>query len=116
MIDAGNFKGADEIQHLRHYVQAQLDRYVNFMRRRGYYAEGRYELGIDALEEIDKMAPDVIRKFPKSVFFGGQLAFGDDTLYSRWLHNYLVMAAQTRLHNRGIPFIILPIRVQSGAR
>lgn len=114
MIDAGNFKGADEIDHLRGHVEKSLDRYVQFMRRRGYFAESIYRLGVDALSEIDQMAPEVMSKHPRAVFFGGQLAFSDDTLYTRWLHNYLVMAAQTKLHNRGIPFIILPIRVQNG--
>ncbi len=116
MIDAGNFKGAEEITHLEDHVRRQLARYVDFMRRRGYYAEGVHRLGVDALAEIDHMAPEIIARHPKAVFFGGQLAFGDDTLYSRWLHNYLVMAAQTKLHNRGIPFIILPIRVDTAPR
>lgn len=112
MIDAGNFKGADEIQHLEAHVRTQLDRYVRFMTRRGYHAESMYTLGVDALDEIDEMTPKILEKYPKAVFFGGQLSFSDDTLYSRWLHNYLILAAQTRLHNRGIPFFIVPIRVQ----
>ena len=112
MIDAGNFKGADEMQHLEAHVKSQLDRYVKYVNRRGYYAETRFTLDIDALHAIDTMAPEIMEKFPKSVFFGGQLAFSDDTLYTRWLHNYLVLAVQGRLHNRGVPFIILPIRVQ----
>lgn len=114
MIDAGNFKGVEELTHLRQHVETQLDRYVRFMRRRGYYAESIYRLGVDALSEIDEMAPEVLAKHPRAVFFGGQLSFGDDTLYSRWLHNYLILAAQTKLHNRGVPFFILPIRVQVG--
>jgi len=114
MIDAGNFKGAEEMGHLEKHVEDQLDRYVRFMRRRGYYAESIHRLGVDALSEIDQMAPEVMVRHPRAVFFGGQLAFTDDTLYTRWLHNYLVMAAQTKLHNRGIPFIIMPIRVQTG--
>lgn len=113
MIDAGNFKGAEELTHLRQHVETQLARYVAFMRRRGYYAESISRLGVDALSEIDQMAPEVMARFPRAVFFGGQLSFGDDTLYTRWMHNYLVMAAQTKLHNRGIPFIILPIRVNT---
>ena len=111
MIDAGNFKGADEIEHLKQHIETQVNRYVNFMKRRGYYADSRYALGVDALDEIDKMAPEIIEKYPKAVFFGGQLSFSDDTLYSRWLHNYLILAVQTRLHNRGVPFFIVPIRV-----
>ncbi len=113
LIDAGNFKGADEIQHLDQHVSTQLSRYVNFVRRRGYFADSRYALGVDALEEIDKMTPEITEKYKNAVFFGGQLSFTDDTLYSRWLHNYLILAVQTRLHNRGTPFFIVPIRMDS---
>lgn len=116
LIDAGNFKGADEIEHLRHHVHAQLQRYVNFMRRRGYYAESVSSLGVDALGEISKLAPELIEKYKQAVFFGGQLSFSEDMIYSRWLHNYLVFAVQARLHNLGIPFVILPIRVEKEER
>lgn len=116
LIDAGNFKGAQEIQHLTQHVEHQLLRYVNFMRRRGFYAESVYRIGLDALDEITQMAPELIQKHKQAVFFGGQLAFSDDMVYSRWLHNYLVFAVQTKLHNMGIPFVILPIRVQTRSK
>ncbi|MHB8521960.1 MAG: APC family permease [Limisphaerales bacterium] len=110
-LDAGNFKGADEIRHLEGKVQGDLDRYVQFMCRRGYYAEGASSIGIDVVEEIAQIAPKVAARFPQAVFFGGQLVFPRETFLTHWLHNYAVFAAQRRLYQQGLPFLVLPIRV-----
>jgi len=45
------------------------------------------------------------------VFFMGQLVFPEETLFSRLLHNNTVFAVQRRLYHQGLPFIILPIRI-----
>ena len=111
VIDAGVFKGASEIQNLKGHIDHELSHYVDFMRERKYYAEERSVIGIDIVEEIDKMAPDILRRFPKAVFFGGQLEFPENVLYSRWLHNYVTFALQKRFYHEGIPFVILPVRV-----
>ncbi|HEY8240355.1 MAG TPA: amino acid permease, partial [Kiritimatiellia bacterium] len=113
LIDAGNFKGLSEIDNLREYTATQVDRYVKFMRKRGFFAESFSPIGIDALDELVKIAPEIIEKYPQSIFFGGQLVFSEETFVSRWLHNYLIFAAQARLHIMNIPFIILPVRVQA---
>lgn len=111
LMDAGNFKGTSEIEHLQRHTDDQVTRYVDFMRRHGHFAEGISRVSLDALDEICTLAPDLVKQYPNAVFFGGQLAFRDNVIYGRWLHNYLVFAVQTRLHNMGIPFVILPIRV-----
>jgi hypothetical protein len=111
IIDAGNFKGSDEIDHLRSHVLDELEHYVDYMREHGHYAEAFYALGTDVVEELDRIAPKIVTKFPNSVFFGGQLVFPKDTFASRWLHNYTVFAVQKRFYHAGFPFVLLPIRV-----
>ncbi|HUJ71899.1 MAG TPA: APC family permease [Verrucomicrobiae bacterium] len=111
VVDAGNFKGADEINRLRNHVLEELDRYVDYMREHGYHAECFYSLGTDVVEELAQVAPKIVTKFPNSVFFGGQLVFPKDTFGSRWLHNYTVFAVQKRFYRAGFPFVLLPIRV-----
>ena len=39
MVDAGNFKGLAEIEHLRAQIKSDLDRFIDFVQRNGYYAE-----------------------------------------------------------------------------
>ena len=111
VVDAGNFKGASEIEHLRTHIQAECVRYVSYMHRHGYCAEAFSTLGPDAVEEISKFAPKIIARFPNAVFFAGQLVFERETLLSRWLHNHTVFALQRRFYLLGLPFVTLPIRV-----
>ena len=111
VIDAGVFKGSAEIDNLKNHVSQDLDKYVEFMKDRGYHAEAIASIGVDIVEEIDKIAPEILAKYPQAVFFGGQLEFPENVLYTRWLHNYVTFALQKRFYHEGIPFVILPIRV-----
>jgi len=111
MVDAGTFKGAAEMDLLRAKVNKDVDRYVAYMRRKGYCAEGVSSVGIDIVDEVAHTAATVRERFPHAVFFGGQLVFEKDTFVTRWLHNYTAFAIQRRFYRDGIPVIILPIRV-----
>lgn len=110
-IDAGNFKGADEIGHLNEYIDSESSKYVRYMRDHGYYAEAFTAIGTDIVEEISQMVPRIVAKFPDIVFFGGQLVFTNESLMDRWLHNFTVFTVQKNLYSQGVPFVILPIRV-----
>lgn len=110
-VDAGNFKGADEIGHLNEYVKSESGKYVRYMKEHGYYAEAFTAIGTDVVDEISKLVPAITARYPDIVFFGGQLVFTRESLLDRWLHNYTVFAVQQNLYNQGIPFLILPIRV-----
>jgi amino acid transporter len=111
MVDAGVFKGVEEMEALKTHIQADLDRYVHFIRSRGLHAEGVSSVGVDVVEEVLKLAPDIRRRFPKAIFFGGQLVFQSDTFLTRLLHNSIVFAVQRQLYREGQPFVIMPIRV-----
>jgi len=112
-VDAGNFKGVQEIERLQIYAKTEVNKYVQYMQRHGFYAEGVYSIGIDIVDEVTKIAPEIQRRFPQSVFFGGQLVFPQDTFITRWLHNYIAFSVQRRFYRLGIPFVILPIRVEA---
>ncbi|MCX5695798.1 MAG: APC family permease [Candidatus Omnitrophica bacterium] len=111
IVDAGNFKGRDEVGRVEAEVKTDITRYVKFMNKQGFYAEGIFEVGTDVVEEVSNIAPRVLKRFPNSVFFGGQLIFPQDSFAIRFLHNYTVFAMQKKLYREGIPFVILPIRV-----
>lgn len=111
VVDVGNFKGAQEVQNLEAEAQKDVKRYVKFMNKQGFYAEGIYKIGVDVIDEVEKCAPEILERFPNSVFFGGQLIFPKDSFVLRLLHNHTVFALQKRLYRQGIPFVILPIRV-----
>jgi hypothetical protein len=110
-IDAGNFKGADEIENLGSFVRNETSKYVDYMQDHGHYAEAYFSIGTDVVEEVNKLVPSIRAKFPDIVFFGGQLVFTNETIMDRWLHNYTVFAVQQNLYLHGIPFVILPVKV-----
>jgi hypothetical protein len=111
VIDAGVFKGVDEIKALQTQISEEADKYVNLLSSYGYYAESRITIGTDVVDEIAKLAPDILKKFPNAVFFGGQIVIPNESILSRWLHNYTVFASQKKLYAQCIPFVVLPIRV-----
>jgi hypothetical protein len=57
------------------------------------------------------VARGIFRRNPNSIFFGGQIVFAEETLFSRLLYNHTTFTVQRRLHQEGIPFIIMPVRV-----
>ena len=111
VLDAGNFKGAAEVENLREHSQREVERYVAYMRQRGFYAEAVSGLGTDIVEEAAHLCEDVAHRFPNAQFYAGQLVFKDDSLLTRWLHNHTVFELQRRLYQAGRPMLILPIQV-----
>jgi amino acid transporter len=111
VVDAGTFKSSEEIEQLKQHVNTELEKYCSFMRSQGYYAEGIAAMGIDVVEEVAGLAPEILKKFPDALFFGGQLVFPHEPMFGRWLHNYTVFSIQRRFYYQGIPLIMLPIRV-----
>ncbi len=110
-VDAGNFKGVNEIENLDNHIYAEANRYVKYMKEHGYYAEAFTSVGTDTVEEINNLVPKIASKFSNVIFFGGQLVFPEESFMTRWLHNYIVFAVQRKFYRQGIPFVILPIRV-----
>jgi hypothetical protein len=111
VLDAGNFKGAAEVENLREHSRAAVDRFVGYMSRRGFYAEAHYGLGTDIVDEAAKLCDQIAEKFPQATFFAGQLVFKDESMITRWLHNHTVFELQRRLYQNGRPMLILPIQV-----
>jgi len=111
VLDAGNFKGASEVENLREHSQKEVDRYVAYMGKRGYYTEAHIALGTDIVDEAAKLCDVIAEKFPQAQFFAGQLVFKDESLVTRWLHNHTVFELQRRLYQNGRAMLILPIQV-----
>jgi hypothetical protein len=111
VLDAGNFKGAAEVENLREHSRHEVQRFVSYMSRRGFHAEAHYALGTDIVDEAAKLCGSIAEQFPQATFFAGQLVFKDESLVTRWLHNHTVFELQRRLYQNGRPMLILPIQV-----
>jgi amino acid transporter len=111
VIDSSQFKGLTEIENLRRTKEEDLKSFVEFANCLGWYAEYRYSLGIDLIEELENLCKSVAKEFPRSVFFAGKLVFEQEGLFTRLLHNHTPFTLEQRLQFEGIQMIILPIRV-----
>ncbi len=111
VIDSGNFKGVQEIDHLDRNTRQVVDRYVAYARSLEFTADSRYSLGTLMVPEMRNLCAAVRREFPRAIFFSGRLIFREEKFYHRWLHNQSSSTLQRRLQFDGIPLVILPIRV-----
>ena len=110
-IDSGSFKGRDEVEALKTSVNDQLQKYVTLCRSYGYPADSRTEVGTDVVETATDLIESIVKEFPRSMVFAGQLVFQHETPFQRILHNETAFAIQRRLQFSGITAVILPVRV-----
>lgn len=111
VVDAGNFKGADEIESLRAHTTTSVEHYAQWAQRHGYGTATYTAIGHDVVTEAMKLAQAAAARFPHHVFFAGQLQFARETRITRWLHNSTAFNLQRRCFLANLPFVILPVHV-----
>ncbi len=111
VIDSSRFKGREEIDHLQHETEASLEQYTQFVKRQGLYAEYWCAMGTDAIDELERLAHEVAKRFPRSVFFAGKLVFQQEHFWHKVLHNQAAFTLQRRLQFSGLQMVVLPVRV-----
>jgi amino acid transporter len=111
VIDSGVFKGIDEVHELEARTRAALERYVQYAGWLGLPAEHVFSTGTEVAVEAEKMAVELIQKYPKALFVAGQLIFDEETIVSRALHNESAFMIQRRLQHAGVPMVVLPVRL-----
>jgi amino acid transporter len=116
LIDSGRFKGLSEIENLSRSKEEELKSFVEFANCTGWYAEYRYSMGVDLIEELEKLCKSVAKDFPKSVFFAGKLVFEKENFLTRLLHNHTPFTLEQRLQFEGLEMMILPIRVFTSSK
>jgi len=111
LVDSAQFKGVDELGALEAKVRSDLEQYVSLAERMGVYAEYRYTLGTDLVQELEDLCTDLVKEFRRPVVFAGQLVFQRENLFTRTLHHETAFSIQRRLQFAGIQVIVMPIRV-----
>jgi hypothetical protein len=103
----------DQMADLRQEVEDQLNKYVAFCRAHGMAATSFSAFGIDPVAAGVQLADKVLKRFPNSMFFAGTLIFRQENLLTWLLHNHTAHALQHRLHLKGVPLIIMPMRLET---
>ena len=111
LVDSAQFKGVDELGALEEKVRSDLVQYVTLAERMGIYAEYRYTIGTDLVQELEDVCTDLVKEFRRAVVFTGQLVFQRENLLTRTLHHETAFSIQRRLQFAGIQVIVMPIRV-----
>ncbi len=112
LLDSGTFKGRKEVENLENHIRNEVNRYVSYMQKQGYYSEGITATDIDLVDKAAVISARILKRFPDTVFFSGQLVFPANTFMNRWLHNYSSFALQRKFYELGIPIIIIPINMK----
>ena len=112
VVDSGNFKGASAVEDLQHHTEASLASYVDLSQRLGMSSMSFMAIGTDAVDELEQLCLEIAKRFPKVVFFAGQLVFARDSWWQRLFHNQTAYSLQRRLQWDGVPMVILPTRVK----
>jgi amino acid transporter len=110
-IDSGSFKGAEEIEALKTSVQNSLLKYVQLAQRLGFSADYRMDIGTDVVETASHLCESIAEEFPKVMFFTAKLVFRHETIFHKILHNETAFSVQRRLQWKGLPVVILPVRI-----
>jgi amino acid transporter len=111
VVDQGLFKGEEGVESHKKAVEESLKQYVDLARRLGFKADYRIEVGTDIVKSGTDLCVEVNKEFRKSMIFSGKLAFRVEKFYHKLLHNETAFAMQRNLHWKGVPNMILPIRM-----
>lgn len=110
-VDSQSYGGEQSLEKMQREVETMLSFYINFCNENGLAAKSYLAYGTDPVEELTKMAESVKKEYPNCVFFSSKLIFQQDNWFTSILHNQTSFALQRRLHLKGIPMLILPMKV-----
>jgi hypothetical protein len=111
VVDFARFRGQQEADAFREGVNAEMARYVALTEKWGYASEARVAFGVDLVEELEDLCVKVAADYPRAVFFCGDLTFTIPSFLTRLLHARTAEEMQRRFRARGLPLVVMPIRV-----
>jgi amino acid transporter len=111
VVDSESFKGPDQLAALEARTREHLLRYERYAQSLGLQASSAFSVGTEVAVEGEKIASALVQRYPKALFVAGQLIFERDTLWNRVLHNETAFMVQKRLQHRGMPMIVVPVRI-----
>ena len=110
-VDAQSYGGSEQIEKLKATLERALAFYVDYCHANGLASTARFSLGIDRVDELVKLAEEIQREYPASVFFTSKLVFRNENWITRLLHNQTALALQRKLHLNGMQMVILPMQL-----
>jgi amino acid transporter len=116
VVDSESFKGADQVEALERRTRESLLRYERYAASLGLAASSAFAVGTEVAVEVEKIAADLVVRYPRALFVAGQIIFEEDSVWNRVLHNETAFMVQKKLQRRAIPMIVVPVRLDLRAR
>jgi len=113
VADSDVFKGPSELPALEERTRRSLELYERFAATLGLPAASEYAVGTEVAVEAERIATRVAERYPQALAVAGQIVFERDSGWTRLLHNETAFRIQSRLQRRGVPMIVLPVRIDS---
>lgn len=114
VVDSESFKGEEEIARLEERTRHGLLAYERYAKSLGLRASSILAVGTEVAVEIEALAPALVARYPNALFVAGQLLFEEESLANRLFHNETAIIVQQSLQRRGIPMIVVPVRLDLG--
>jgi hypothetical protein len=115
LFDSKSFKASDQYEKLKEGITMDLSKYKYLAEKLNFPAEFMYSIGTDVVEEVERMLPEIMARYPNAIFIGGQLIFDGNAGLSRLLHNYTIFAIQRKLYQHGLTTIVMPISMDTNS-
>jgi hypothetical protein len=110
-VDAQSYGGSENLERMREGAQRALAYFVNYCHSNGLASTSYLAFGTDPIEELTKLADEIHKEFPDSIFFTSKLILKHDNWYIRQLHSEAALTMLRQLHLRDIPMVVLPMRL-----
>jgi hypothetical protein len=98
--------------HKRERLDASMDQLEAFCWSAGLGTERVIGHGTDAIAELERLVKDTVASCPQCVRFTNQMILPGRRRIGEWLHNQTALGLQRRLHQDGIPLVVLPITLR----
>ncbi|MCM8794349.1 MAG: APC family permease [Candidatus Omnitrophica bacterium] len=116
VVNSEFFKEGHYIESVERKTRQILQEYVSFSEQMGIPADSAYRIGTDVVETASELCVETAQRFPRTVFFAGELLFENPAWYHRILHNETAYAILRKIQFAGLTMVILPIRIREEER
>lgn len=108
-INSDFFKEGKSVETIEGERMAMLQQYVDMAQSLGFAARAELAIGTDVSHEAAELCLQVAEKYPRAMFFAGELLFSEPKWYHRILHNERAHSIQRQVRFAGLPMVIFPI-------
>ncbi len=112
IVDSTFFRENNQVEVVTKQSEDMLGRYVESARHMGVPARFEFHVGTEVVQSAAELCIEVSKKYPRAVFFAGELVFEQPQWYHRILHNETAYAILRQIRFAGLPMVILPIRIR----